>query len=144
LIDHKKSFSDLVSGVNFINILEAAFTRAYPKSAKKYSQAVSLFALLGSACIKAARKSMVKLTPGEPQFGQSQPDLHQHSVWRWKDDCFQPRCPFWKTLGNTLAKLWRKLFSDPAFQTRLECVKSRPDSVLIYSQIRKYFINSFL
>jgi len=35
-------------GVNFIKILHAAFTRADPKSAKKYSQAISPFALLGS------------------------------------------------------------------------------------------------
>jgi len=31
---------------------------------KKYSQVVSLFALLGSARIKAARKMLIKLTPG--------------------------------------------------------------------------------
>jgi len=42
-------------GVNFINILQAAFTCADPKSTKKYSQAISLFALLGSA-----RKMLVK------------------------------------------------------------------------------------
>jgi len=53
------------SGVDFINILQAAFTCKDPGSAKKYSQVDSLFfALLGSARAKAARKTLVKLTPG--------------------------------------------------------------------------------
>jgi len=34
------------------------------ESIKKYRQAVSLFALLGSGYIKAACKMLVKLTPG--------------------------------------------------------------------------------
>ena len=38
---------------NFTNILQAAFTRAYHKSTKKHKQ---LFALLWSACVKAAHK----------------------------------------------------------------------------------------
>jgi len=44
-------------------VLQAAFTPADPKSAKKYSQAVSLFALLGSMLLKAACKMLMKLTP---------------------------------------------------------------------------------
>jgi len=50
-------------GVNFINILLAAFTGADPKSAYKYSQAINLFALLGSARVKALCKMMVNSTP---------------------------------------------------------------------------------
>jgi len=53
---HSKS---VVPGVNFINILRAAFTRVGPKSAKRLS-----FALLGSACVKAACKTLMKITPG--------------------------------------------------------------------------------
>ena len=50
-------------GVNFTNILQAAFTRADPKSAKKTVKLSSFFALFGSGHIKAARKMLVKLTP---------------------------------------------------------------------------------
>jgi len=35
-----------------------------PKAQKKYSQVVSLFALLVSWSVKAARKTLMKLTPG--------------------------------------------------------------------------------
>ena len=40
----------------------AAFMRAGPESAKKLLDLTVFFALLGSACIKAACKMMVKLT----------------------------------------------------------------------------------
>ena len=50
------------SGVNFTNILQAAFTHADPKSAKKTVKLSSFFALLGSACVKAAHRMLVKLT----------------------------------------------------------------------------------
>jgi len=43
---------NFITGVNFINILRAAFTLADPKSTKKDSQAVC-FALLGSVSVKA-------------------------------------------------------------------------------------------
>ena len=42
--------------VDFTKILRAAFTHTDPKSAKKDSQLKQLFALLGSAEVKAARK----------------------------------------------------------------------------------------
>jgi len=48
------------SGVNFINILWAA---QIPK-AQKDSQVINIFALLGSACVKAAVRTLIKLTPG--------------------------------------------------------------------------------
>ena len=43
------------SEVNFIKILRESLTLAVPKSAKKYSQAVSLFALFGYECVKTLR-----------------------------------------------------------------------------------------
>jgi len=46
------------SGVNFINVLIAAYTRADPESAKKTDNLTVFFALSGSACIKAARKCL--------------------------------------------------------------------------------------
>ncbi len=52
-------------GFNFINILCSAFMPADPKSAKKTdSLTVYFFSLLGFASIKAACKTLVKLTPG--------------------------------------------------------------------------------
>ena len=52
------------SGVNFTNVLPAALTRADPKSAKKTVKLSSFIALLGSARVKAACRTLVKLTPG--------------------------------------------------------------------------------
>ena len=51
-------------GVNFTNILWAALTRADPKSVKKTVKLSSFFALLGSVSLKAARRTLVKLTRG--------------------------------------------------------------------------------
>ena len=51
--------------VNFINVLRAAFTPADPKSAKKTVKLSSFFPLLGSAGVKASRRMLVKLTPGD-------------------------------------------------------------------------------
>jgi len=50
-----------LAGVNFNNILWPAFTRVDPKSAKRHW---CLFVSLGSACVKALHKTLVKLTPG--------------------------------------------------------------------------------
>ncbi len=51
-------------GINFINILWAAVTRADPKSAKWQSSCQSFFALSGSVHRKAACIMLMKLTPG--------------------------------------------------------------------------------
>ena len=48
--------ANLTSGVNFTNILFAAYTRVDPNSGIKDSQVKQLFALLGSVCIKAVHK----------------------------------------------------------------------------------------
>ena len=45
--------------------LRAAFTPADPESAKKIVKLSSFFALLGSVCVKAACRMLVKLTPGD-------------------------------------------------------------------------------
>jgi len=49
-------------GVDFINVLQTAFTRPDPKRAKKIVKLKVFFALLGSAQIKGACKTLVKLT----------------------------------------------------------------------------------
>jgi hypothetical protein len=62
------------SGVNYIDILHAAFTCAALKSQKKTDNLIVFYALLGSACLKAAGKMLVKLTKGIEfkTFGTSQ------------------------------------------------------------------------
>ncbi len=57
------------AGVNFINILQAAFMKIDPKSAKNSVKLSVFFALLGSASINAARKMLMKLTKGGNIFG---------------------------------------------------------------------------
>ena len=52
------------TGVNFINILRAAFMLADPKSAKKLLDLTVFFELLGSARLIAAKRMLTKLTPG--------------------------------------------------------------------------------
>ena len=52
------------AGVNFINMLMRNF---YPRRSRKHKKLLDLtvfFVLLGPACVKAARKMLVKLTPG--------------------------------------------------------------------------------
>ena len=52
------------SGVHFINVLRAAFSPADPESAKKTDNFPVFSVLLGSVCIKAARRTLMILTPG--------------------------------------------------------------------------------
>jgi hypothetical protein len=55
----------LSTGVNFINILRAAFMLAGPKNTKQHCWLDCLFlALLGSAGAKASQRTLMKLTPG--------------------------------------------------------------------------------
>ncbi len=54
----------LSSGFNFINILLTAFTHVDPESVRIQSNPQYLFTLLGSTCAKAARRMLMKLTPG--------------------------------------------------------------------------------
>ena len=62
-------------GVNFTNILHAAFTYADLKSTKNTVKLTVFYALLGSACVKAARKMLVKLTPGANAIKKFTPSL---------------------------------------------------------------------
>jgi len=50
----KKALILTLPGVNFVNILQAAFVHADPKSSKKNINLTVFFALLGSAHINAA------------------------------------------------------------------------------------------
>ncbi len=51
-------------GVKFINGLRAAFACAYPKSTKNTAKSSVFFALSGYAVVKAASRTLMKLTPG--------------------------------------------------------------------------------
>ncbi len=61
-----KKLVKLTPAVIFINVLQAAFVHADPKSAKNDSQVISLFALSGSERIKVLCKMFMKLTPELP------------------------------------------------------------------------------
>ena len=50
-------------GLNFINVLCTAFTLVDPESVKKIDNLTVFFTLLGSACVKAVHRMLVKLTP---------------------------------------------------------------------------------
>ncbi len=54
----------LTPGINFINVLGAAFTHANPKSKKKAEDLTVFLALLGSACVEALCKTLMKSTTG--------------------------------------------------------------------------------
>ena len=62
-LDQRFSTDGSRPGVNFTNVLRAAFTPADPKSGKKLLNLTVFFALSGSASVKAARRTLMKLTP---------------------------------------------------------------------------------
>jgi len=51
-----------ISGANFINVLQAAFICADTESTKKTVKSSVFFELLGSARVKAAPRTLMKLT----------------------------------------------------------------------------------
>ncbi len=51
-------------GVNFINVLRAAFTLVAPQCIRTQSSYQYLFTLLGSTFVKAVRRMLMKLSPG--------------------------------------------------------------------------------
>ncbi len=52
-------------GVNFTNILCAAFTLVDPESIKKIDNLTVFFTLQGSACVKAVRRTLMNLSPDQ-------------------------------------------------------------------------------
>jgi len=59
----RKILVKLTPGVIFINVLRAAFDHADPKSAKRTDNLTVFFVFLVSACVKAACRTLMKLTP---------------------------------------------------------------------------------
>jgi len=60
--------SDSITGVNFINVIRAAFTSSDPKFTKRHINHQFSFALSVPTSIKAARKMLMKSTTGNAQF----------------------------------------------------------------------------
>jgi len=58
-----KMLVKLAPGFNFTNVLRTAFTGTDPKSTKNTAKLSVFFALLGSSPVKAACKTLMKLTP---------------------------------------------------------------------------------
>jgi len=52
-----------ISSVNFTNVLCAAFTLVDPESVKKIDKLTVFFTLLGSECVIAVRRTLMKLSP---------------------------------------------------------------------------------
>ncbi len=59
------------SGVNFTNVLQAAFMLIDPESIKKIDNLTVFFTLLGSARVKAVRRMLMKLSLGKPNHFQT-------------------------------------------------------------------------
>ena len=59
-----------IQGLISPTCLWVAFTHEDPRKRKKLLEMIVFFALLGSACVKAACKMMVKLTPGSNPINQ--------------------------------------------------------------------------
>ncbi len=51
-------------GVNFTNVLHAAFTLVDPEIVKKIDNLTVFFTLLRSVSVKAVRRTLMKLSPG--------------------------------------------------------------------------------
>jgi len=59
----RKMLMKLRPCVNFTNVLHTAFTTVAPQSIRTQSICQYLFTLLGSTCVKAVRRTLMKLRP---------------------------------------------------------------------------------
>ena len=72
-------------GVNFVNVLQAAFTHADLKSIKKTDNLKSFFTLSGSAWLKAACRTLMKSTPGQFSCARRRERQRRLKIlWHWK------------------------------------------------------------
>jgi len=59
----KQLIFGFTSGVDFINVLHTAFTYVASQSIRTQSSCQYLFMLLGSTCVKAVHRTLMKLSP---------------------------------------------------------------------------------
>jgi len=76
----------LWSGLNFINVLREAFTHTDPKSVKDTDDLTVFFTLSWSVSIKAAPKTLVKLTPVLLYLWTCRSVLHECMRFVWQVD----------------------------------------------------------
>ncbi len=70
-------------GVDFTNIFTRRFYARSSQKRKSQSSWQYLFMLLGSACVKAVRRKLMKLSPGcSLDSRELRPKCHQNSGWR--------------------------------------------------------------
>jgi len=62
-----------LSGVNFINVLRAAFAPVDPESIKDTHDLTVFFTLWVSTSVKAVHRTLMKLSPGIVGLGPSNP-----------------------------------------------------------------------
>jgi len=86
------------SGVNFVNILQAAFMQADPESEKRQTTWLFFFHFVKSVCIKAARRMLMKLTPDFLSLRLDCRESHLTTksktfidFWNQKDTCISRR-----------------------------------------------------
>jgi len=78
----KSSSPCIRPGVNFINILRAAFTHVYPKSANRNLSIDCLLCFLESACVKASRKHIGEIDPKNLKLNSLQGPHFKHLIHR--------------------------------------------------------------
>ncbi len=131
LVMYKWTQKPEISGVNFINVFDKAFTCTDPKSVKRYWRLNWNFTLSGSVRGKAASGTLMKLTPDKemkPNFSEfvgyildenekgNQLDMHWIPVYKFCNPCqvkFDvyieqgwPKCGPPKIFCSPCAKFW--------------------------------------
>ncbi len=109
-------FVKLIRGVNFTNIFLKPFLCTDPKSAKKYSHVVSLFAILWSVWVKDALKMIVKLIPGVNFINVKRANFsyeHRFYTWVWLEKSCQNNV----RTKNSHVERWWNWFQEDAVGT---------------------------
>jgi len=115
-------------GANFTNVLCVAFTLVDPESIKKIDKLTVFFTLLGSASVKAVRRTLMKLSPDQSDkegiviittnlYGfifenchnkWSSQSVHVANHGRWKENIVQWNRPRLQIVRNCwVLKFWK-------------------------------------
>jgi len=93
---------DWQPGVNFINVLRAAFAHVDPKSVKRYWGFDWILTLLGSTHVKAVRRTLMKLSPGNISTFNAK--FNADSFYKWTEISFTSGLPSTRSILNSLQK----------------------------------------